>query len=683
MKFSYNWLKELHPKIPSPEKAADLLTFHAFEVESAEKKGNDHALDIAILPNRLGDAASHFGVAKELLVIGGATLDQKPLKLTESNTKAKDILSVSIEAKKAVPRYSARIVSGIRVKEAPAFIKERLMTCGLRPINAIVDITNYVMLETGQPLHAFDLERLHGSGKKEIIVRMAKAGEVMKPLGEGAELKLVPDDIVITDPKGVIALGGIKGGMGSEISEKTTAIVIEAANFDPAAIRKTSKRLTLRTDASYRFEHGIDVERVDYALARAASLIQTYAGGEILKGVVEAGRTTTTKRSVPLAIANIARLLGVPIPEAPAVSILKRLGCEVKKRAKGSYAVTPPSYRNDLEIEEDLVEEVGRIWGYEKIPAVLPIVQGGVPEKNDRTVFEDEAKQLLAGFGYTEAHLSGFVGEKDLTPYGITPERFYALENPINPDSAYLSCIPSIQYIASVAENLKMHDAVRIFGVGRAFIKTPEGPVERPRLIIALAEAGSDGRASFYELKGVVDRLLEAFRISDYAYDDAVAERHNNWAHPHRVAEVTADGVVLGVVAEVAPHALNVLKSRARISIAEIDLGRFVDVIEREQMFQTFSRFPAVRRDVAIIVPESTKIEAVTNVIEKAGGALLVDTDLFDDFQDEGMRARGVQSLAFHLIFQSPDRTLTDEEVNQLHQKVIQALKQNSWEVRE
>lgn len=680
MKFSYTWLKELHPKIKSPKETADMLTFHAFQVESAEPKGNDTVLDIDILPNRFGDASGHLGVARELAVIAGGEFRLPAAKFKEEKEAASSTLSVKIEAGKAVPRYAARVVRTITVKDAPLWMQERLISCGLRPINIVVDVTNFVMLETGQPLHAFDYDRLHGAEKKEIIVRFAKKEETMQMLGEGGGLKLENTDIVIMDKKGVLGLAGIKGAKGSEIHPGTKTIVIEAANFDPAAIRRTSKRLGLRTDASIRFEHGLDVERIDLALKRAAELIQKFAGGTVLKGAVDAGRKLTPTRSIPFEISRAEKLLGISIPEAPALSILKRLGCETKKRGKGSYRVTPPSFRQDLVIQEDLIEEVGRVRGYEKIPAELPHIRGGVPEKHDRQIFEDQIKERLAGYGFTELQLSSFIGESSMKPYGLTPPMHYELENPVNPESRYLVHIAPIPYIEAMAENLRHEKRVQIFGIGRGFWKSEKGPVERARLILGLAEEGSD--RTFYELKGFVDELLESFRVNDYAYDDTASDRHRAWAHPYRVAEIRLGNDLLGVIGEVKREVLSQLKSRARIVIAELDIERMLTAIEAEFAFRPFSRYPAVERDVAVIVPETTKVESVTNVIEEAGGELLVDSDLFDDFQDEGMRARGVQSLAFHLSFQAEDRTLTDEEVNKLHRTIIEALKQNSWEVR-
>ena len=687
MKFSYRWLKALYPKIPPPQKAAKLLTFHAFQVEGMEKVGTDTTLDLdqQVLGVRASDASGHLGIARELAVIRGGGLKTPPVRVKEDpKILAQDLLRVRVETE-YVARYSARVLTNITVWPSPKWMQERLITCGIRPINIVVDTTNYIMLETGQPLHAFDYDRL-GGAQKEIIARQAKKGETLETLGDDSQsITLAATDIVIADPRGPIGLGGIKGGKGSEIRSGTKRIVIEAANFDPTTIRLTSQRLRLRTDASWRFEHGIAPEMTTYALDRAAELLAKHAHGRIAKGTIDVYPRKEPRRAIPFSPSRAASLMGTLVPEATAVSILKRLGCAVTKKTQGLYPVIPPSHRRDLAIEEDLIEEVARIWGLEKIPAVLPAIHGGVPKKSGRRVFEDALKDRLVGLGFTESHLSSFTGERTLSLFRIPPQALYHLENPTSPEMAMLVSHAVFQYIRSVAENLHHFDAVRIFGIGRNFTKTPAGPAERRSIVIALAERGKDGREEFYALKSVVDALLESFGIADHWYDDGpeALKRHSSWAHPGRVAEVAVDDRMIGVIGELSAEFTLAVKSRGRIVLAEFDIENLLAEIESEQEFRPIGKYPSVVRDIAVVVPEDIRADDVESIIENTGGELLADSDLFDYFQDKAMTERGEKSLAFHLIFQSPDRTLTDAEVNRVFKKVADAIKAQNWEVRE
>ena len=685
MKFSYSWLKSLYPKIKSPEKAAELLTFHAFQVESVEKIGDDAKLDIAILPNRIADTSGHIGVARELAVINGEEL-KIPLPIFREDAKiaAADLVKISIKTKNVSARYSARVLADVKIGPSPAWMQSRLKVCGLRPINVVVDVTNYVMLETGQPLHAFDYDRIRGGTKnsKEIIVRAAKVSEVLETLGDDAQkIKLEPSDIVIADAKGAIALAGIKGGKGSEIHAGTTRIVLESANFNRVFIRRTSQRIGLRTDASVRFEHGISPELTIDALDRAAELLQKLAGTSIFKGIVDAYPQKQSSAAIPFSVLRASALLGIKISPAPAMAILKRLGCAVEKRGKEIFQVIPPPYRRDLFIEEDLVEEVGRITGYGQIAPSMPVLRGGVPKKSERQIFEDAIKDRLVGFGFTESHLSSFIGEKALALFGIRTAGLYELQNPTSPETSFLIHLPALQYLRSIAENLRNFDRVKIFGVSRGFLKTAKGPKEWRSLFLGLAERGKDGREEFYALKGTLDSLMESFGISDHWYDDA-SVKDMKWAHPYRAASIKLGDKSLGVIGELAHSIQEALKSKARIVMAEFDVEALLGAIEVEQEFRPIAKFPAVVRDIALVVPEEARIQEVENVLWSAAPQFLADTDLFDYYEGGGL-AEGRKSLAFHLVFQSEERTLTDDEVSREFAKVVKAVKTKGWEVRE
>lgn len=685
MKYSYNWLRELYPKLGASAKAADLLTRHSFTVESVEKSGGDWVFDIdnKSLGRRAADASGHVGMARELAVIRGDSLDPPGVKIVEEARAAKNLLGVRVEGGGLVPRYAVRIIDNIQVGSSPKWMQERLKTCGLRPINVVVDVTNYVMLECGQPLHAFDYDRLRGGAKKEIIVRFAKNNEQLKTL-DNQLLTLTKDDLVIADSAGAIGLAGIKGGVGSEIVAGTKRVILEAANFDPVFVRRTSNRVGLYTDASWRFQHGMDPEGIPHALNRAAELLLKLAKGKILKGVIDAYGKRNPSRSIPFSTQRAGRMLGVSIPEAKALSILKRLGCVTKRQGNNRYAVLPPSFRPDLAIEEDLVEEVGRIWGYERIKSEMPLFRAGIPSPDARRVFENQIIDRMVGLGFTESHLSAFTGEYELEVFGLSPKEHYRLQNPTSPETEYLVMVPATKFLVSVAENLRRSKRVGIFGMARAFIKTPKGPKESRRLVIVLAEErGKDGREEFYVLKGVIDTLLESFGFADYWYDDAALKRHGAWANPHRAAEVKVGDALIGVIAEANARVTDALKARSRIVAAEFFIDRLLAETEEEREFEPPSKYPAVVRDIAVIVPDNVRADDAEGVIQNSGGPLLADSDLFDYFQDEAMGERGEKSLAFHLVFQSPERTLTDEEVGRIYKKIVAAVKEKGWEVRE
>ncbi|MBI4134739.1 MAG: phenylalanine--tRNA ligase subunit beta [Candidatus Sungbacteria bacterium] len=690
MKFSYSWLKELNPKIDTPEKAAEQLTFHSFTVESTEPQGKDFVFDIdsKSLGRRAADAAGHVGMARELAVINGHALSVPRVSPRESLPRASEYLTLAIAKGAPASRHSGRLVFEIANGASPQWMQERLLALGLRPINLVVDVTNYVMLEVGQPLHAFDYDKLAKprKGSKVVIdIRFARADETLDVLGESRRYPLTKNDLVLADADGALDIAGVKGGKRSEVTKDTKRIFLSAAHFDGPTIRKTSKRLGLRTDASWRFERGMDLEGTVFALDRAAALIQKFGDGRVLKGVVDVGVKRPKKRSIPLRFARVNSLLGAGVPEAAGTGILNHLGCEVKRITAGTYRAAPPSWRPDLVVEEDLVEEIGRIWGYEKVHPEMPMVKGGIMPKADRQVFEDEIKTRLAGYGFTESHLPSFTGKSELALFGAAPDEYFELENPTSPDAAYLVAAPATKYVRSVAENLRNFDSVRIFGITRAFFNTDKGPMERRHLVIALAEKGKDGREEFYMLKGFIDALLESFGISDYWYDDqlepGIMNQESSILHQYRMAEIKVGDTKIGMIGEISQNVREALKAHARIVIAEFDVEWLLDQIESEQEFRPIARFPAVIRDIAVVIPENVKTESVMNVIESAGGGLLVDTDLFDYFQNERV-GESQKSLAFHLVFQSPERTLRDEEVEVVFGKIVSAVKGKGWDIR-
>ncbi len=693
MKFSYAWLKELVDFKDSPQGLAEFLTLRVFEVEAVEKRKGDWTLDIKLLPNRVPDASGHIGMAREIAALKNAELRMPNAKTTvqHSVSSIHNFLKVGVQNKDECPRYIARIIDKVRVGPSPKWLKERLEICGLQPINNLVDTANYVMLELGQPLHVFDYDKLKAKSQKlkAIIVRRARKGEKIVALDEKT-YALSPEVLVIADAEEAIAIAGVKGGKESGVSSTTKTIVLEAANFNPARVRKGSRMLALKTDASYRFEHGLDPNLAETAIDRLALLIAKIAGGEILSGKIDVYPEKAIQHHLPLRAEYANRLIGVLFAPIMYEVALKRLGFAYEKRGVGEYHVEVPTIRQDLEIEEDLVEEVVRIWGYEKVPSVKPTTLLALPEANDERFWEEKIKNILTGAGFTEVFRYIFTGESELKTFGLDSRSLIEVANPLTPEHRFLSGVALPSYIRAAGENEAHENSIRIFGLTKVFAKGKgtwiKGIDEKKRLVIVWSEKSGAKDDLFFGLKGAVDELLNALGLAEHWYNDEIASsvrsRELQFFHPYRVAEIRIDNQKIGVIGELHPRIRDALKIKHALAGAEIDADLLETLAEKEAEYLPVSRFPAVRRDIAVVIPEEEKTETITNVIENIGGKLLIDSDLFDYFQDEAMKKGRKKSLAFHLIFQSVERTLTDKEVDAIMTRIVRALEEKRWMVR-
>jgi len=401
MKISYNWLQGLvGKKLPAPDKVAELLTFHSFEVESINKNGSDWVLDIDILPNRAHDCLSHLGIAREIAVLLKYPFKETNYKekIKEDKKMASELIEVKVEDQKLCPRYTARVIIDVEVGPSPQWIQERLKVCGLKPISNIVDIANYVMLETGQPLHAFDADKLKGG---KIIVRKAEKGEKITSL-DNEKYHLDQNILVIADQKDPVCVAGIKGGIGPGVDSQTKRVILEAANFDFQAIRKASRQLKLITDASWRFEHQLDPNLTQEAIDMSAYLIQELAQGKVLKGLVDVYPKKVKPKKINLNNDQVRSLLGINISDKEISDILKRLGLDK----------TIPTKRLDINIPEDLIEEVGRVYGFAKIPSQLPSAVLVPAQKNEDLFYQNKVKDILANLGFSEVYNYSLLDKK-------------------------------------------------------------------------------------------------------------------------------------------------------------------------------------------------------------------------------------------------------------------------------
>jgi len=663
MKFSYNWLQSFfNKKLPRPEKLAEVLTMHSFEVEDVGKFGKDFILDIDVLPNRT-DCYSHFGMAREISAILEQKLKDEKWNLKEDkNLKAENFASIQVVS--GCQRYSARIIFDARVGESPDWIKERLEVCGIKSINNVVDITNYVMLELGQPLHAFDLEKIEG---RKIIVRFAKKGEKILTLDD-EEYDLDKDILVIADSKKPIAIAGIKGGKETGISENTKIILLESANFDPVIIRRGSIKLDLKTDASMRFSHGLDPNLTEIAINRAAYLISKICGGKVAKGILDYYPKKVFPKKIKLEIEKVESLLGTKIQKGKILKILRKLGFKVNQ----NLIVEVPTFRRDVSIQEDLIEEIGRISGYEKIEKKFPISALIPPKKNFEIFWENFVKDSLVSLGFTEVYNYSLLSKEDVDSFGFKKEAV-EIENPISASFQFLrpSLIPGL--IKNVQKNQPEFKEIKIFEIGKVFKRKKE------KKVLAGVITGD----KFFEAKGIIDALFKKMGISNFYFDfykPTPKESKISIWQIKKSAEIKIDGEEVGFLGEISKKILEKYKIKEKIVAFDLDFEKLTKLATEEHEFEQFSIYPAIVRDISVLVPKDVLVEDVLNKIEESAGKLIRDVDLFDIYEEiEEDR----KSLAFHIIFQLKERAILPEEVENAFQKIVENLEKNpDWEVR-
>ena len=675
MKISYNWLKEYVKNLPKPEKLADLLTMHSFEVESVKKVGNDYMLDIDILPNRAHDCLSHIGVARECAALLKSKIQNPKSKIIEDKKlKIEDFVSVEVKDAELCLRYTARAITDIKVGPSPQWLQKRLEIIGQQSINNIVDATNYVALEMGQPLHAFDAEKLFG---KKIIVRRAKKSEKITTL-DGEKCDLDNNILVIADSKSPVAIAGIKGSKKAEIDKDTKTIILESANFNLNNIHKSSRKIGIATESSLRFEHGLDPNLASEAMDRLVGLIQKIAGGKITKGMIDIYPKKVKPRKIAVKLSKIDSLLGVKISEKEVVRIFDSLGFKINKRGDKLF-VEVPTRRLDVEIPEDLIEEVGRIYGYEKISPKSPLGVLVSTKPDDLLKLRNKVKDILDGLGLTEVYNYSFIGEEDLKKLKISPKNYIELENPLSLDLKYLRRDLIINLLKNIIENFKYFDEVRLFEIGKVYLN------KEKMMLVGLLGQKRGGDRLFYEAKGMVDGFLNKLGIVNQWYDNFRATPENTekkfW-HPGRSAEIKVDNKEIGFVGEINPEMLSSFGVKGEVAAFNIDFELLIKLISEELIYQSPSKYPAVVRDIAILVNRGDRVADVLNVINSIGGKLIQDIDLFDMYEG-GEIPRNKKNLAFHIVYQSDKKTLTDKEVDKIHNRIVkEAGEKSGWEVR-
>lgn len=641
---------------------------------------NDQVMEFDLTPNR-ADALSMVGTAYEVAALYQTEMTKPETQSNETSESATNELSVTIDNPEKVPYYSARVVKNVSIEPSPIWVQARLIKAGIRPINNVVDISNYVLLEYGQPLHMFDQDHI---GSKEIVVRQAKDEETMTTL-DNNERKLVDTDIVISNGQEPIALAGVMGGDFSEVTEQTTNVVIEGAIFDPVSIRHTSRRLNLRSEASSRFEKGIATEFVDEAVDRACYLLQELASGEVLQDRVSSGDLGSFVTPIDITAEKVNKTIGFNLSNDEIQSIFRQLGFETTLKGE-TLTVNVPSRRKDITIKEDLIEEVARIYGYDEIPSSLPVfgeVTSG--ELTDRQHKTRTLKETLEGAGLNQAITYSLVSKDHAKDFALQERPTISLLMPMSEAHATLrqSLLPHL--IEATAYNVaRKNKDVRLYEIGRVFFGNGEGelPDEVEYLsgiltgeYVVNAWQGKKEEIDFFIAKGVVDRVAEKLNL-EFSYKAGKIEG----LHPGRTAIVSLEGQDIGFIGELHPQvaADNDLK---RTYVFELNYDVMMQVAVGYINYEQIPKFPGVTRDIALEVNHDVPSSELKQIIHNNGEDILQSTLVFDVYEGEHLE-KGKKSVAIRLNYLDTEDTLTDERVSKIHDKILEALQAQGATIR-
>lgn len=674
MRISIEWLREYLDLPESADRIRDDLTMLGLLVESVGECAGSRVLEIEVTANR-PDCLCHYGVARELAALYGRKLRPVPISRALSLERERLPFSIEIRDPDLCPRYVGLVLDGIRVRPSPDWMQRRLEAAGMRPVNNVVDITNYVLLELGHPLHAFDFHRLR---EGRIVVARARPGQHFTTL-DGVGRELDGDMLLIHDGAGPVALAGVMGGLGSEITEKTEAVLLECAYFDPVSVRRTSKKLGLSTEASYRFERGADRDGPVRAIARTAYLIRKLAGGRVAGSL----RDVLARRIEPVRIdlrrARAEALLGVSLEDRFILSTLKKLHFRPARTGRGRWRVTCPSYRVDVTLEEDLIEEIARFYGYDRIPALLP---PGAPAGTPSPAFRAEcaARRILLGLGYSEAVNLSFADTSDFRMFGAGAGTPVQIRNPLTSDTEYLraSLIPGLVRAARRNFSYDRFD-VRLFELGKVFSDGPGGPGERRALAIlgTGAHTGRNWRQpapgyDYYHLKGALEAFLQAMQCAPWAI---LPDRGIPWLNPADASILRLEGTTVGTLGSLHPALAEELKLKQAVFVAELDFTELVRHLREALPFRPPARFPSAQRDISVVVSREVPYADIHAAI--AGMALpeLAGIELMDVYQGEQIAA-GKVSLLLRLTFQDPEATLTVDRLQRLGDNIRSLLRE-------
>ncbi len=679
MLISYNWLRELTGTKLSPEEIRDRLTNVGLAVDAVEARGEDSVIDVEVPSNR-GDCLSHLGIARELAVIEKSKVESPKSKVESVEGKTSEFASVEIRDPDLCPRYSARVVRGVKIGPSPEWLVKKLESIGQRPINNVADITNFVLHEFGQPLHAFDLAKL---AEKSIVVRRATSGEMLKTL-DGVERKLDSEMLVIADAQRAVAVGGVMGGEESEISDSTTDVLIESAYFNAASVRRTAKLLGLHTEASHRFERGTNPEGVLAALNRCVSLICELAGGKATEDAIDVYPNPAQTRSAKLRPERIEAITSLQVGENEAKRILASLGFTLRAEHDAALTFDVPAWRHDVAIEEDLVEEVARHTGYDNIKTALPPASFAgeyhFSEKRKRAL-----RLALKAEGFDEAISLSFTeltNDFELIPAFANQSDLVTLSNPIIEEASRMrqTLLPGL--LNAVRHNLNhgMRD-ICLFETGRVFTAaSDESELPNEREALALVATGGiveAGRAQaareldFFDVKGALESAIEAMNLPRATFA-AASVKH---LRPGQSAAIRANGTLIGSIGRLAEVVAAAYKFRQPVFVAELDLTTLLEMDEQPVLYSPLPRFPSIVRDVSLLVDRQVSAGELIASATHQSGPHFIAANFVGTYEGEGI-ADNKRSVTLRFEYRAPDRTLRDEEIDDVHWSIVKALQE-------
>jgi phenylalanyl-tRNA synthetase beta chain len=657
---SWNWLKQYVPLSMPIEELERRLMMSGLNHEGTEEVDGDLAIDLEVTSNR-PDCLGHLGVAREVAVLWGSELTTPPAEPAEGKTPVEDLVNVRIDCPDLCFRYTARVIRGLKIAPSPRWMTRRLDAVGLTPINNVVDISNYVLMECGQPLHTFDFAKLKGA---EIIVRRPKPGETIEAI-DHKTYRLLPDMCMIADAKSCVAIGGVMGGAQTEIAETTTDVLIEAAEFDPVSIRNTARALNLHSDSSYRFERRIDSQRIDWASRRCCELILELAGGELATGVVDVGEPVPKREPIVLRLSQLERILGIDVPRDRVREILAALGNVETKADARTVEVIPPSWRRDLSREIDLVEEVGRIYGYEEIPEDVGVPMVPSARRREDRVTE-KLRHALTAVGFDEAMTPSVVDHRaaEAVPFWTDAEPLRSM-TPIlrGADRLRTSLVPSLLGARRANEALA-NPEIELFEIARVYL--PRGkklPDEQPMLGMT---SGRDFRTVKGVIEGVVQTLNPAARLE-------AADAQCELLDPGASCRLQLDGELLGYVGRLADRELEQFELRGETTVAEVKLAVLTKAAHLIPRYRPQPAYPAVSRDLNLVVDESVRWADLAATVAANCDAYLEDLQYCDTYRDPERLGAGKKSLLITLSLRSSEGTMTNEQADGLRDRIVAA----------
>jgi len=675
MKISVEWLQEYVDVPESPHKLKEDLTMIGLLVESVADFSGTAVLEVEVTSNR-PDCLSHIGVAREVAALYHRALRIPSPRRSLRAREERIPYSVEIHDPDLCPRYTGLVLDGVKIGVSPAWMQRRLEAAGMRPLNNIVDITNYVLLEMGHPLHAFDFERLRGG---KIVVARAHSGEYMETL-DGMGRELDGEMLLINDGKGPVAVAGVMGGANSEISESTHTVLLECAYFQPASVRRTSKRLGLSTEASYRFERGADWEKTVPAIARTCHLIEKLAGGRIAGSIQDVYPNKIDPIVIPLRLERAEALLGVQLNHDFVQNTLKGLGFKLTRKEKGAWLVTCPTWRADMELEADLIEELARFHGYQNIPTTLPPARSA-GQHSPVYAFETAVRKILRGLGYSEAINLSFAGEADHRQFPpLANIERVAVRNPLTEDTEFLRTTLASGLVKSAKRNCNYDQReVRLFEIGKVYRKQKDDVPAEINTLGILGTGGIAGRNwhnpsndyDFFHMKGVVTALLQGLRTAPF---DIVPTPDVTWLNPSNASAILIDGKRIGVLGALHPELEEQHKLRQPLYLAEIDCVSLSQHAFQPAHYEPLPKYPCVERDLSVVVGREVAYEAVRSGILNLGIGELACIDLIDVYEGERIPG-GKLSMTLRLTFQDRERTLTIDRVQGFSDSVLTYLR--------